>query len=424
MRAPSKKVVLPVSGVLVAAAALFLLGRFGVITVPWTPHADAASATADKGKDKKDKKGKEKEEAPPVPVELARAEPRRISAYYRASSVIEADRQVDLVAKTEGRVSKLNVEEGDWVERGQVLAELDNAEQKILLHQSELKEADAKREMDRRQELLKQKLITQQDYDATKSSFDLAVTDRQLAAVRVEDTEIRAPFSGQITERRIVVGQHVNPSETVLSLVDFEPLRVSVHLPEVIARKVSVGDSVELDVEALDKPVPARIERISPVVDPNTSTVRLTLLVDENARALTVGGFVKVRITTDTETNALSIPKLALVEEGGLRSVFIAQADSVRKVEIRTGLYDDSHIEVLDGLEQGDYVVTLGQGGLHDGSHIDVLNATAVGWVPPEKPATEEHADTENAGAKDKDKKKKGDGQAAVAMQDDAEQSG
>lgn len=417
MRAPSKKVVLPISGVLVLAAAVFLLGRFGVIATPWTPDASAASASADG-----DKKDKDKKETPPVPVELAVAEARPISAYYRASSVIEADRHVELVSKMGGRVSKVNVEEGDWVDRGQVLAELENDEQKILLRQSELKEKDAKRELDRRQSLLKSSLITQEDFDATKSTFDLAVTDRELAAVRVEDTEIRAPFSGQITERRIVPGQHVNPSEMVFSLVDFEPLRVRVHLPEVIARKVTVGDAVNLDVEALSEPMPATIERISPVVDPATSTVRLTLLVNGDARAITVGGFVKVRITTDTQTDALSIPKLALVEEGGLRSVFIAQADSVRKVEIKTGLYDDSHIEVLDGLEAGDYVVTLGQGGLRDGSHIDVLNATTVGWVPPEKPdSTAEHADTEDGDTEDEEK---GDGQAAVAMNDEAGQDG
>jgi len=198
---------------------------------------------------------------------------------------------------------------------------------------------------------------------------------------------------------------------------------------------------VNLDVEAMDKPVPAVVERISPVVDPATSTVRLTLLVEGKPQSLRVGGFVKVRITTDTQTDALSIPKLALVEEGGLRSVFLAEADSVRKVEVRTGLYDESHIEVLDGLETGDYVVTLGQGGLRDGSHIDVLNATEVGWVPPVKEDDVEHAEAEEdtAGTKTKDEgpakgahadvdstgstDDAGD-QAAVAMSDDSGQAG
>jgi membrane fusion protein, multidrug efflux system len=437
MRLRSRKVVIPSSLALVAFLAVFLLGRFGVLDVPWTPDSARASAHADGDKGKDGKKDKDEEEKPTVPVELALAEARQISAYYRASSVIEADRHVDLVSKASGRVRSVNVEEGDWVERGQVLAELENDEQKILLRQSELKEKDAKRELTRRESLLAQNLITQEDFDATKSTFDLAVTDRELANVRVVDTQIIAPFSGQVTRRSIVPGQHVNASESAFTLVDFEPLRVRVHLPEVIARKVSPGDAVNLDVEAMDRPVPATVERISPVVDPSTSTVRLTLLVEEDQETLRVGGFVKVRITTDTQTDALSIPKVALVEEGGLRSVFLAEADSVRKVEVRTGLYDESHIEVLDGLETGDYVVTLGQGGLRDGSHIDVLNATEVGWVPPVKEDDVEHADAgEGAGAEedgttggahadvDSTGSTDDDGQAAVAMSDDMEQSG
>lgn len=440
MRLRSRKVVVPSSLLLVALAAVFLLGRFGVIQAPWTPSADA-SELADGDTKGKGKKDKEEEEKPAIPVELALAEARRISAYYRASSVIEADRHVELVAKTPGRVRSVNVEEGDWVERGQVLAELENDEQKILLRQSELREKDARRELTRRESLLEQKLVTQEDFDATKSAFDLAVTDRELANVRVVDTQIIAPFSGQVTRRSIVAGQHINASEPAFTLVDFEPLRVRVHLPEVIARKVEPGDAVNLDVEAMDKPVPAIVERISPVVDPATSTVRLTLLVEEDPKALRVGGFVKVRITTDTQTDALSIPKLALVEEGGLRSVFLAEADSVRKVEVRTGLYDESHIEVLDGLDSGDYVVTLGQGGLREGSRIDVLNATEVGWVPPVKeddvehagaegdsaaantkedgPSKGAHADVDSTGSTDD----AGD-QAAVAMSDDAGRAG
>ena len=114
-----------------------------------------------------------------------------------------------------------------------------------------------------------------------------------------------------------------------------------------------------------------------------------------------VGGFVKVRITTDTKTEALAIPKIALVEEGGLRSVFVASADSVRKVELRTGLSDEVSVEVLEGVAEGDLVVTLGQGGLRSGSKIDVLNAKEVGWTKPPPDSTQ------LAKAGDKDKKEK-----------------
>ena len=95
---------------------------------------------------------------------------------------------------------------------------------------------------------------------------------------------------------------------------------------------------------------------------------------------------MKVRITTDEHHDALAVPKIALVEDGALRSVFVAEADTVRKVEIETGLYDETHIEILEGLFEGDFVVTMGQGGLVTGSRIDALNGVEVGYA--EEPAS------------------------------------
>jgi membrane fusion protein (multidrug efflux system) len=379
---------LPLGALVVLAAGAFLLDKFGVIDLPIGSAGDAiaseSASDSTKADGKRKKKGdKDEEEVVIVPVELAVAEQRPISAYYRASSFVEADRQVQLVATTSGRVQRLNVEEGDWVRKGDVMAELDNDREQAQLRREELRVGDQDRELKRRESLLAQKLVTQEDFDGTKSAHDLAIVDRDIARIAYEETLIRAPFDGQVTERKIVPGQHINISEPLFTLVDFEPLRVRIHLPESVARKVKAGDRVLLAVEALDDPVPATVERIAPVVDPTTSTVRLTLLVEGRSDELRVGGFVKVRITTETQMDALSIPKLALVEEGGLRSVFVAEADSVRKVEIHTGLYDETHTEVLDGLEDGAYVVSLGQGGLRSGSRIEVLNADDIGWVSP-----------------------------------------
>ncbi|NNE44126.1 MAG: efflux RND transporter periplasmic adaptor subunit [Gemmatimonadetes bacterium] len=389
--ARAKWILFPVGGLAVAALAVFLLDRAEVIDLDF--GGDGKALAAEDGDKKKGKKGDdEEEEIVPVPVELALAEGRQIAAFYRASSFVEPDRQVNLVAKTTGRVHKVSFEEGDWVKKGQVLAELENDRERIRFRQEELRAAERERERDRSRSLLERKLITQEDFDAKESALELARAERDLAGVALEETYLRAPFDGQVTERLIVPGQHVNPSEPLFTLVDFEPLRVRINLPESIARKVSDGDEVHLIAEAQEAPVPAIVERVAPVVDPTTSTVRVTLLVSGQPEALRVGGFVKVRITTDTHTDALSVPKLALVEEGGLRSVFVAEADSVRKVEVRTGLYDESHVEILDGVSEGAMVVSLGQGGLRTGSRIEVLNAAMVGWVAPE-PAESEDGD-------------------------------
>lgn len=387
---------------------VFVLDRTGTIDLNLGGDASSETAGADsadgEGNGDDAKRGddeEDEEEEVPVPVELALADERQISAYYRASSVVEADRQVNLVARMGGRVRRVHVEEGDWVKSGQLLAELENDRERVQLEQSKVREADSKREFVRMEGLLERQLVTQDEFDDAKSARDLAVSDRELARIALDETMVRAPFAGQITTRHIVPGQSINVTEPTFTLVDFEPLRVRIHLPEVIARKVNAHDEVLLDVEAADAPVAATVERISPVVDPETSTIRLTLLVNSAPEEIRVGGFVKVRVTTDTQTEALAVPKVALVEDGGLRSVFIAEADTVRKVEIRTGLYDETHIEVLEGLETGDLIVELGQGGLRTGSKIDVLNAQEVGWVAPAKPSDEANGEEDADPAND-----------------------
>ena len=228
--------------------------------------------------------------------------------------------------------------------------------------------------------MLSEGLISDQQYDEARRLFDLARTDRDLARINFEETLIRAPFTGRITQRQVVLGQHIAPATSLFTLGDFDPLRVRVHLPEAVARKVEAGQKVLVTPESRDEPLPARVERVAPVVDPASSTVRVTLLMDENEDQASVGGFVKVRITTDTRHSTLAVPKLSLVEEGGLRSLFVAEADTVRKVEVNTGIYDESHVEILDGVSEGDFVVCVGQGGLRTGSHIQALNAAEVGW--------------------------------------------
>jgi RND family efflux transporter MFP subunit len=383
--------------VLGGGAALWLAGKLPGVPSPTAGTMAAVADTVGTEDDAKERegakakgrkgKGKDAEAPKPVPVELARVGARGISAYYGAASVIEADRLVDLVARVQGRVRQVAVEEGSWVQSGQVLAELENDRERIHLEKAELTVADKARQLERSRSMLDEELISRQEFDELDSTWRLAVAERDLAAIALEDTRLRAPFAGMVTERRIVAGQQLAAGFSAFSLGDFEPLRVRVHLPEDVARKVTTGQRVLVTPEGQDLALEAAVERVSPVVDPATSTVRLTLLLADAGPTLRVGGFVKVRITTDRHHDALAIPKLALVEEGALRSVFVAEADTVRKVEIETGLHDETHVEVLTGLADGACVVTMGQGGLRTGAPIRALNAEAVGYAGVAKPA-------------------------------------
>jgi len=382
MKKPGKKLVLILVAVITVLGGGLVLWQTGLLPFETGGEMNVAdsdttgSALADSVSLDPDAEPEEK----PIPVELCRVEGRGISSYYRAASVIEADRLVELVSRTSGRVQVVNVEEGDWVEDRQILAELENDRERIQLRKAELAVADKQRQLDRSSEMMAEELISQQEYDDLDSAWQMTQAELDLARINLKDTRIRASFAGRITERMIVPGQQLAANSPAFTLGDFKPLRVQVHLPEAIARKVTAGQRVLVTPEAVDNQLEAIVERISPVVDPATSTVRLTLLLDETEDTARVGGFVKVRITTDQHHDALAIPKLALVEDGSLRSVFVAEADTVRKVEIETGLYDESHVEILEGLFEGDFVVTMGQGGLRTGSRIEALNGEAVGY--------------------------------------------
>jgi len=359
--------------------------------LPAIPGLNIQEAAAD-GADESGKKDENDDEPEimPIPVELALASAHGISSYYRAASVIEADRMVDLTCRSTGRVQTILIEEGDWVEKGTVLAELENGREKIQLRKAELTMADKKRILDRNKEMLAEELISRQEYFDVESAWKMAEAERDLARIALEETRIRAPFSGRITDRKIVIGQQVAISAPAFTLGDFDPLRVRVNLPEAVARKVSQGQRVLVSPESMDENLEAVVERVSPVVDPATSTVRLTLLLEDGGNLAQVGGFAKIRITTDSHHDALSIPKVALVEEGALRSVFVAAADTVRKVEIRTGLYDETHVEILEGLNDGDFIVTMGQGGLRTGTLIKALNGDNLGYAPAVTDPTDE----------------------------------
>jgi len=368
MRRASKRTLITVGTLVLAAVVLMVaLNQQGVLQVAGLARAadaDADStATAEVA---------EKDQEPSVPVEVATVLRRPLAAFHRAASSIEAARLVEVPCRTAGRVQTTAVEEGDWVEAGQLLAELDNARQKLELRQAELQLAEQERKLERAEKMLAESLISHEEYETQRTASEQAAAARDLAALNLEDTYLRAPFAGQITARQVVSGQQVQASQAAYTLADFDPLRVRVHLPESVAAKIKVGEQVPLETDASSDELQAWVERISPVVDPATGTVQVTLRLPGGADAR-VGGFVKARLTTDRKRDVLSVPKMALVDEGGLRSVFVAAADTVRKLEITTGLHDATHVEVISGLEEGWTVVTLGRGGLRTGTRVEIL---------------------------------------------------
>jgi RND family efflux transporter MFP subunit len=356
------------------------------------------AATGDSTDNQSDDKDKKKEQ-PPVPVELATAASRDIPAYFNATGSLEAKRQVDLISKAGGQIVRLNVEEGDFVKRGQVLIELDHREEELMVEQTRAKAETPKNELDRFKGVVDEGLGSEKAYEVASELAEVTELEHNVSKVRLDNKTIRAPFSGQITVRHVELGQTVNIGANLFEIADVSPLEVRLFLPEKIVNRLSTGQPVEIrsDVDE-GTPLAGSVDRIAPSVDTATSTVKVTLRVDNPSGSVRVGSFVRARITTDVVRDAVSVPKKALVPEAGVTYVFVADGDSVHKVTVTTGYADDNFIEITAGIDQGTQVVTVGQGGLRQGSKIKDLNAESdeegQGQVAATEPG-QDYADAE-----------------------------
>lgn len=360
--------ILSAVAIVAIAAGVFAVLQGGTDPAPAQAGADELAAEGDE------------EATGRVPVALAAARLADLPDFYHATGTLEARRSVDLDARVAGQITALGVEEGDWVERGEVLLEIDPREQELLVEEARVKAETARLELARMEDMAQRGLETERALEEARQAAQVTQAGYELAQVRLTEHYVRAPFSGRVTVRHVELGQTIESGAATLGLADVDPMQVRLFLPEKVVRRLAVGQPVEVrcDVDP-DAAFDSVLERIAPVVDAATSTVKVTLRVDDPAARDRSGSFVRARVTTDVHEQVVAVPRKALVSEAGATFLFVAEADSVRRVDVTTGYTDGDWIEVHEGVESGQTVVVVGQGGLRNGSRIEELPDAASG---------------------------------------------
>ncbi len=313
-----------------------------------------------------------------IPVKVAPAIRRQIADYLETNGSLEAENEVDIVARTTGPIVELNVEEGDFVRAGQVLARIDAAEIQAQLGIARVNLAEAELTWNRAQDSYREEVISQEAYDQARSSFDGAAAQIVGTEILLDYTVIRAPFDGLIIERVVKNAEHVGANARLFRLSDFDPLLCPIQLPEKDLPRLSLGQPSYLTVEAFPgERFPARVLRISPIVDAATGTVKVTLAIEGRNR-LRPGMFASVYVQTDLHENAVVIPKQALVLESVADTVYVVNeaADGgpmAERRELRLGFEESDALEVLAGVEAGEQIVVIGQDGLSDQTPVLVV---------------------------------------------------
>ena len=304
---------------------------------------------------------------------------------------LETKESVTVKSEAEGTVKGIFFEEGDAVEPGQLLAKVDDAKIKTTidqlearLRQLELQLANSERTLERKRPLVKEDLVSKQDFDdlETKLEIDKATVKEvkaQLAHNRelLKDTEVCAPFSGVTSERQVSVGDFLRIGDPVVRVVQLNPLEISFRIDEKDKSHVFLNQPVEVTVTAYpDTVFRGNVYFVSPDIDISTRTFLVKGRINNDENLLNPGMFAEVSIVTKTHKNALVVPWESVVQLEDEIYLYVVNSDTAKKVPVTLGLIKGELAEVFGDLKPGQKVVVDGKHALRDGAKVKVLEGT------------------------------------------------
>jgi membrane fusion protein (multidrug efflux system) len=281
-----------------------------------------------------------------------------------------------------GRVTQINFRDADRVRRGQLLVQLDDQLPQAQVQQAEAELSIARANHKRNQELVEEKFIAQRAVDESAANLQVAEAKLALAKASLARLKIVAPFDGIAGIRNISVGDYLKDGADIVNIEDLDAMYVDFRLPERFQTKVRPGQTAMVDLDALPgRRFTALIQAIDPLLDANGRSVGVRGCIDNRRLELRPGMFARVTPVFGVRDDARIVPEEAIVPQGGRQFVYRLlpgpDRDSrvAQRVEVKVGMRQPGKVEITEGLNAGDMVVTAGQQRIQkDGTVVRVLD--------------------------------------------------
>jgi len=314
-----------------------------------------------------------------MPVEAIQTVLSPLRNELSATGTLYSNESVVVAAEIAGKVTQISFDDGQKVTAGQILLQLDqsilSAERDRAQASFNLSEANIKRA----ELLLQEQAISERERDEAYAQWRLDQANLILAEAQLAKTVIRAPFSGLLGLRRISIGEYMQPGETIVNLDDIDPIKVDFRVPEVFAHQLHVGQKIHMLVDAVPgKSFTGQVYAIDPQIDVNGRSVLLRAKVVQQNGPLRPGMFARILLVLEEKPNALMIPEEALIPKGDQQMVFKVVDGKVVTAVVTTGLRTRGQVEILQGLEPGETVITAGQIKVRPGMPVTVRLAGAT----------------------------------------------
>ncbi|HPG00612.1 MAG TPA: efflux RND transporter periplasmic adaptor subunit [Kiritimatiellia bacterium] len=303
---------------------------------------------------------------------------RQFATRIEAIGTAYANESVTITAPVAERVSKVLFESGETVKKGDLLVQLDDAEERAQVEEAKVSLDEQRRELKRVEALREKQMVSEQELDTRRSAAQAAEARLAAAQAQLQDREVRAPFAGLLGLRRISPGAFVNSGTAITTLDDLEMIKADFAVPETLLADIAIGQTIEAHSAAwLGQTFTGIVASIDSRVDPTTRAITIQAHIPNSDLKLRGGMLLTVNLISHVR-DAVGIPEKALLAYAAKHYAFVLKPDgTVEKRELQLGERDIGWVEIPEGLKEGETIVVEGLMDLKDGAAVRVADAPA-----------------------------------------------
>jgi membrane fusion protein (multidrug efflux system) len=321
-----------------------------------------------------------------MPPPVVEAQPVTIGQVVRtvqAVGTLRANEAVTVSSEIAGRIERIAFEEGEPIERGALLIQLEDSVYRAEVQEKEANRAIAELAYERAEALLQKRAASVDERDRTRALLEAGEASLALARARLDKTRIVAPFAGLVGLRSVSVGDYVAAGDPLVSLSEIDPLKVDFRVGEIHLPKVSTGQEIDIEVDAF----PGRqfrgvVYAIEPQVDVNGRALVVRARLPNPEQMLRPGLFSRVSLIVDRAAEAILVPEDAIVPQGDRHFVYRIESGKALLTEVDIGERHATRVEIRGGLARDAVVVTAGQLKLRDGAEVRLSTEATAQQAP------------------------------------------
>jgi len=306
----------------------------------------------------------------PLNVNIKCLEYETLNDIFRTKGILIPDEEVDLSFETSGKITRIYFQEGSFVKKGDLLAKVNDAPLQAELKKLEAQIPLAKDRVFRQKSLLEKDAVSQESYEAVATELEKLQADLEFVKARINQTELRAPFDGTIGLRFVSEGTYASPSLVIARLTKISPLKIEFSVNERQANEVNQGTNLIFSIENDTTRYQAKVYAVESKLDPQTLALKVRALYPNASRKLKPGHSATVEINLQEIKNALVVPSISVIAEMGRDFVYVYKNGKAEQVTVKKGMRTASSVQIIEGLQAGDTLITSGVMQLRSGMDV------------------------------------------------------